>query len=73
MVKIVEYSLAGEEYIPLIALLKRVRIAGSGGEAQRMVEEGCIRRNGEVELRKRAKIRAGECIEGEGWRIAVKV
>lgn len=72
MDKTIEYSLAGEEFIPLIALLKRVRIAGSGGEAQQLVEAGLVRRNGEVELRKRAKIRAGERIEGEGWRVEVR-
>lgn len=72
MAKEVEYSLAGEEFIPLIALLKVVRAVGSGGEAQRVVEEGFVRRNGEVEQRKRAKIRAGEVVEFSGWRIAVK-
>lgn len=72
MAKEVEYSLAGEEFIPLIALLKAVRAVGSGGEAQRVVEEGLVRRNGEVEQRKRAKIRAGEVVEFSGWRIAIK-
>ena len=72
MAKEVEYSLAGEEFIPLIALLKGVRAVGSGGEAQRVVEEGLVRRNGEVEQRKRAKIRAGEVVEFSGWRISIK-
>lgn len=71
MQKEVEYSLAGAEFIPLIALLKRVRAVASGGEAQRLVEEGLARRDGVVELRKRAKIRSGERIEIPGWSIVV--
>lgn len=72
MARDLEFSLAGEEFIPLIALLKAVRAVGSGGEAQRVVAGGLVRRNGGVELRKRAKIRAGEVIEFEGVRMVVK-
>lgn len=52
-----------EGYIPLIQLLKACKIAYSGGEAQQWVTAGLVLRNGTVELRKRAKIRAGEQIE----------
>ncbi len=52
-----------EEYIELIRLLKLVRIADSGGMAKMLVENGEVKRNGETEYRKRAKIKAGETIE----------
>jgi ribosome-associated protein len=51
------------EYIPLIQLLKVVRIANSGGEAQRLVEQGIVFVNGEKESRKRAKLRIGDEIK----------
>lgn len=49
-----------EEYIELIKLLKVTQIAESGAMAKALVEEGEVVRNGETELRKRAKIRKGE-------------
>lgn len=53
----------GEEFIQLIQLLKASNVVESGGLAQILVMEGEVRRNGEVELRKRAKIKRGEKIE----------
>ena len=55
----VEFSLKGE-YIELTQLLKAVNIAQTGGHAKIIVEEGAVVRDGEVESRKRAKIRRGE-------------
>lgn len=51
------------EYIELIKLLKFTRISESGAQAKIFVEDGIVFRNGEVEYRKRAKIRKGETIE----------
>ena len=51
------------DYIELIGLLKALGIAETGGHAKAIVEEGLIIRNGEVELRKRAKLIAGDVIE----------
>ncbi|MBE6341797.1 MAG: RNA-binding S4 domain-containing protein [Lentimicrobiaceae bacterium] len=62
----------GDEYIPLIALLKAVGVAESGSMAQEVVTAGLVRRNGETELRKRAKIVAGDVIEFEDYKIDVK-
>lgn len=59
--EIINFSLfEGESYIPLIALLKATNVAFSGSEAQDMVSSGMVLRNGVKELRKRAKIVAGE-------------
>ena len=60
-----------EDFIELFKLLKVTGVAESGGQAKMLIEEGQVKRNGEVELRKRAKIVAGEMIEVEENRIEV--
>jgi ribosome-associated protein len=47
-------------------------IAETGGHAKAIVEEGLIIRNGEVELRKRAKLIAGDVIELEDLQIVLQ-
>lgn len=60
------------EFIPLIGLLKATQLAGSGGEAQMLVQEGLVTLNGEVEHRKRAKIREGDIVKCHGIEIIIK-
>lgn len=55
------FAITGE-YIELIKLLKAARICFSGGEAKQMVEEEMVQLNGNIELRKRAKIRVGDVV-----------
>ena len=55
------YQLTGE-FIELYKLIKLLDLVDSGGEAKQLIEHGVVLRNGEVETRKRAKIRAGEVI-----------
>ena len=62
----------GDNFIPLISLLKAVGIAESGSMAQDVVTAGLIRRNGEIELRKRAKIISGDIIEFENYVIYIE-
>jgi len=72
MVKKIDFKLrAGEDFIPLIQLLKIVNIASSGGEAQTMVMSENVRLNGEIELRKRAKIRIGDIVTAFDFEITV--
>tara|TARA_B100000963_G_scaffold324789_1_gene310576 strand:- start:40 stop:255 length:216 start_codon:yes stop_codon:yes gene_type:complete len=52
------------EYIELLALLKALEIAQTGGHAKMIVDSGEVIRNGEVELRRRAK-----CIKGDQIKI----
>ncbi len=52
-----------EEYIELYKLFKLLDLVDSGAEAKLIVADGHVKRNGEVELRKRAKIRSGDVIE----------
>lgn len=61
----------GESHIPLIQLLKAANCVGSGGDAQAAVTGEMVRRNGEVELRKRAKCVAGDIIEFADFRIEI--
>jgi ribosome-associated protein len=65
------YQLNGEEYIELIKLLKTMRISESGGQAKLMVEDGLVTRNGELEFRKRAKLRAGDVIQVFDYKIKI--
>ncbi len=58
----IEFTLQGTEYIELIRLLKFVGIAENGGQAQEMVTRGIVSHNGVIELRKRAKLRAGDVV-----------
>ena len=71
--KEIEFTLRGGEgdYIQLIQLLKATNCVASGSEAQMVVTEGLVKRNGETELRKRAKCVAGDTIEYEGTRIHI--
>ena len=61
-----------EEYIELYKLLKVMGVAESGAHAKMLIEEGNVRRNGDVETRKRAKIVSGESIEVGGEIIEVE-
>jgi ribosome-associated protein len=49
----------GQEYIELIKLLQVCHLAQSGGHAKILIENGEVLVNGEVEFRKRNKIRDG--------------
>ena len=52
-----------DEYIELYKLLKVMGLSDSGAHAKMLIEDGQVKRNGEVELRKRCKIVSGEKIE----------
>ena len=61
-----------DEYIELYKLLKVLDLVDSGGEAKMIIAEGYISRNGETELRKRAKIIKGDVlIVGDDVKIEV--
>jgi ribosome-associated protein len=53
-------------YIPLIQLLKAIGWVENGGEAQAVVSEGLVKYNGEVDLRKRLKVKPGDRVEFDG-------
>ena len=57
-----EFILKGE-FIALCDLLKTEGIADSGGQGKAMVADGLVKVDGVIELRKTAKIRAGQTVE----------
>ncbi|KFL34838.1 MULTISPECIES: RNA-binding S4 domain-containing protein [unclassified Sulfurospirillum] len=61
-----------DDFIELFKLLKVTGVADSGAQAKMLIEEEQVKRNGEVELRKRAKIVAGEVIEVGDEKIEVE-
>ena len=60
-----------QEFIELHKLLKFLGVAESGAQAKILVAEGLVHVNGEVELRKACKIRAGQIVETGDVRITV--
>jgi ribosome-associated protein len=60
------------EYIELIKLLKALNIAESGAHAKEMVDAGIVEVNGQVEHRKRAKLRSGDVVKAFSFKITVK-
>lgn len=54
------------EFIELIQLLKVLGIAETGGHAKIIVEDGLVKLNGEIEFRKRAKLRVDDKVEVDG-------
>lgn len=61
-----------KDFIPLIQLLKALNWVEHGGMAQRMVEEGLVKYNGEVDYRKRLKVRQGDIVEFDGMKVQVQ-
>lgn len=59
------------EYIALCDLLKICGVADSGGAAKHLVADGAVSVDGQQELRKTCKIRAGQQVSGDGFTIAV--
>jgi ribosome-associated protein len=66
----IDFELTGE-YIPLIQLLKATNLVQTGGEAQIVVTEGEVKYNGEIDYRKRLKVRRGDVVEFRGKQIKV--
>lgn len=65
------FSLEGHEFIPLDQLLKLLRVVESGGQAHDVISQGMVIRDGEVETRKRAKLRAGDSITFMDYHIII--
>lgn len=66
-----EFNLSNKEFIALDNLLKVMQLCDSGGMAKRVISEGLVKVDGNVELRKRCKIRQGQIVEFEGHKIVV--
>lgn len=60
-----------DDYIELCKLLKAANLVMSGGEGKEVVARGLVAVDGELETRKRCKIRPGQTVEFEGNTIEV--
>ena len=60
------------DHIALCDLLKLTGLADSGGQAKTFVAAGEVRVDGQVDTRKTAKIRAGQCVEFGDHRIHIQ-
>jgi len=59
------------EFIELMKLLKAEKIAQTGGHAKILIENEEVKVNGEIELRKRKKLRKGDLVEIEDYQITI--
>ena len=66
----IEFKVTGD-YIPMIQLLKATNLVATGGEAQMVVDEGEVKYNGQVDYRKRLKVKKGDVVEFRGKTITV--
>lgn len=62
---------AGEDYIELYKVLKVEGMTGDGAEAKRVIAEGMVLVNGEVETRKRKKLVAGDTVAFNGETVQI--
>ena len=67
----IEFELAEHDYIELHSLLKVTSLCESGGVAKLLIAEGLVHVDGEVETRKRCKIRAGQIVTFNDRQISV--
>ncbi len=68
--RMIEFELRGD-YITLDTLLKVTGLAGSGGEGKAMVAAGKVEVDGQQELRKTCKVRAGQVVSVSGARVRI--
>ena len=61
----------GRDHVELNQLLKLCGLAGSGGEGKHLVASGAVLVDGQVELRKTCKIRAGQQVRAGTMSIRV--
>ena len=59
------------EFIELATLIKLAGISSTGGQAKLMIENNEVKVNGEIDTRKRAKIRPGDLVEIFDYKISV--
>jgi len=69
--QVIDFELRGN-HIALSALLKVTGIADSGGGAKALVARGDVQVDGQQEMRKTCKIRAGQTVAVRGARIRVQ-
>lgn len=66
-----EFILGEHPFIALCDLLKVMDFCDSGAIAKHVIADGFVKVDGEVELRKRAKIVKGQTVEYQGQKVKV--
>lgn len=56
------FKITKGDYITLQDLLKFENLVSSGGEAKAVINDGMVKVNGEIELRRGKKLRAGDVV-----------
>ena len=67
-----EFQLNGQEFIPLMQLLKFTGLADTGADAKFHIDAGEVLVNDKQELRRRNKLRAGYKVEFNGQTVFIK-
>ena len=57
--------------VELYKILKFESLVNSGGEAKIVIDDGLVRVNGEIELRRRRKIRENDVVDFDGVRMTM--
>lgn len=63
--------LISTEYIKLDAFLKWASVVGSGVEAKQLIQDGLVKVNNEVEVRRGKKLYKGDTVEFNGEELKV--
>lgn len=66
-----DFNLENREFIELSDLLKVTGTCESGGTAKVMIAEGNVKVDGEVETRRRCKIRKGQIVAVQGKEVRI--
>ncbi len=66
-----KFKLENSEFIELSRLLKYAGLCESGGMSKAEIAQGRVKVDGQIELRKRCKIRSGQSVEFQGKKILV--
>jgi len=59
------------EFVELDNMLKVLELVAGGSEAKQQIQAGLVKVDGEVELRVRRKLRAGDYVEFGGQKIEI--
>lgn len=60
-----------KEFIELNKLLKILSLVESGGQANSIISDGYVKYNGEIDTRKRLKLRKGDLVEFNDTQIRI--
>lgn len=71
MTQPIRFALSGHDHVTLNNLLKLEGLCQSGGQAKRVIDDGLVTVDGQVERRKRYKVLAGQRVAFAGEEILV--